>query len=311
MLASRGSKQKSEKHFIWSKELTPKQRVFIRKRSIRIISFAFIRYVKVRYKFLIDNWNDIDVISQVPVAWIPRQLLVVVPTDGKRCGFNSMDLIRWMKRNPTNPCSRQEISPEIGWMCIEISQRFIKLEQRRLGIQKRRRNVWKTEQAQLQEMQCVIDRFHQKHCHREKERMKQENFEKKLEQERLHLLSMINTIRSTTVMNRITATITDDRVQSINYQCTVTNMKEKPTQKLITHMKNLLDILLEDDEDNNDSYTSSDTESDLDSDLDSDLETDDLEIDNEYTDTEDIISEEDVSDNDIQLILAMDIEQSS
>ncbi len=311
----KGKEALNSPHFIWSKHLTAKQRVFIRRRSIRIISSAFLKYVQCRYRYLIDNWGDTDVISQVPVGWIPRQLLVVVPTDGKRYGFNSMELIRWMKRNPTNPCSRELIYPEIGWRCIEIAERFIKLEHRRLGIQKRekrRMNIWKAELAQLQEMQCVIDRFHRKHYHREKERIREETFETEVKEDRSTLLTIIKEIQSTTVMNRITATIMNERVQSINYQCTVTNMKEKPMQKLIDHMTKLMEIFsYSDDEDDEDDVSSNSTASESDED-----EDDEDEEDEELTGSEEVYSdssleEEDDDENledDIEMILAMEID---
>lgn len=239
---------------------------------MRVIASAFSNYVNARYRGLVDNWENNDAISQTPVAWIPRQLLVVVPTDEKRYGFNSMDLIRWMIRKPTNPCSREIIPPEIGWRCIEIAERFIKLEHKRLAIQKRDKrhmNIWKCEQAQLQEMQGIIDRFEIKHYHRDMKRKRQETFLQKVEEARPVLLESINQIRSGTVMNRITAKIVHNRVQSLNYQCTVTHMKEKPVRKLIHLMEELMEPLANEDAD---SYTS--TSSDSYTEMDADEDTD-------------------------------------
>jgi hypothetical protein len=269
---------------------------------------------------LIDNWEDTDVISQVPVAWIPRQLLVVVPTDGKRYGFNALDLIRWMKRNPSNPCSRD------GWRCIEIAERFIKMEQKRLGIQKRekrRMNIWKCEQAQLHEMQCVIDRFHRKHYHREKERKKQETFITDVNEARSALLANIRKIQATTVMNRITARITNDRVQSINYQCTVTNMKEKPMQRLIDQITHLMETLCDsesdeeldtsssesdDSDDSGDSDDSDQGDSEDQDDDETSMISGDTEEESGYTSEPTTTDDASTEDDDDDVALAMEIE---
>lgn len=294
-MAARQHHPKQKMFCSWSKRLTVKQKIFIRKRSVRIISVAFMNYVKFRYQRLIDNWEDTDVISQIPVAWITRQLLVVVPTNGKRYGFNSLDLIRWMRRNPTNPCSRELISPEIGWRCIEIAERFIKLEHKRLGIQKRQKkhmNIWKCEEAQLQEIQCIIDRFHFKHTHREKERIKQEVFIREVDAARPILLSTIKEIQSSTIMNRITARITNDRVQSINYQCTVTNMKEKPMRKLMEHMTRLMDTLIGYDDSDEETYTSTSSSSDESDEIDEIDEMDEMDEIDEIDSDNNLVSED-------------------
>ncbi len=308
--------------------MTAKQKAFTHKRCARIIGDAFCRYVKTRYQDLIDNWEDNDVITQTPVHWIPQQLLIVVPTNNKRYGFNAMDLLRWMIRSPTNPITREEITDDIARRCIEISERFLKLELCRLTNQKTHRlrsrvRMWKSDEANLLECKCTIDQFRRRHMKRENLKMRREHFQKSVADQTGTMLNMMNTIRSTTVMNTITANIQHGKVQSINYNCTVSSMSERPVRRLIDKVSDILKLLdgheddSEDDstyddsdDDDSDDDDSDDEDSDDDSDDDTDNDSDDDSDDDSDNDSDD--DSDDDSDNDsddyVQIAFAMNVD---
>ena len=97
-----------------------------RRASAVVIQRAFRTYLSGRYRSMITNWDDCDLISHDPISLIPRKLLCVV-TDGRSShAFHSAGLMSWLLLKPIHPITRKPLPNSVIHECRERIVDFLR-----------------------------------------------------------------------------------------------------------------------------------------------------------------------------------------
>jgi hypothetical protein len=216
----------------WTCRLTSPQRSFVHRRSVRIIETAFRMYCKVRYRELVENWDDRDVITMEPVSQIPRTLLFLLQTNGRKYGFHAAQLLQWLNKNPVHPVTREEVTVDVREKCKNVVSKHSQYRK----LVRQFENIEEIRKLQREKKALLADM---------------------IEKHEKPLLKYIDAIRNHSVIQTLYINQNSSSQILLRYEYCVHSMPMLPLQKLssllsklnnhIAHRYDVLDILDEED----------------------------------------------------------------